>query len=136
MDSVNNKNYNPQKFTQPSPVSNDIEIDVGLGSVQIGSLGCDGCSVLLYSLIDQTIATFNYNDGKLTTVHTFDLQLNPGYLFELKHQKDKYDVPYYAIVVHIHGVGIESLINIKDFEQAKQAYAEIDMLTRRFRQLH
>jgi len=136
MDSVNNKNNSPQIKVHPLCVPQDVEIDVGLGSVQIGSLNCEGCSVLLYSLVDETIATFQYIDGYLKSEQTYDLSISTAYIFELATRHDLNDEPYYTISVHIHGIGQRDLINIKGFDQAVEAYTELNGLWGSFKTLH
>lgn len=136
MDSVINKSsVKPKSGLQPL-ISKNVEIDVGMGSVQVGSFGCDGCSILLYSFVDKTIVTFRYVDGKIETEQTVDLAINPAFMFELIPRQDNDNGSYYAIAVHVHGVGVQDLIGIKDFTQAKLAYAELDALTARFRLIH
>lgn len=136
MDSVSNKSFLKQGSVPIPMMSKNIDIDVGADSVQIGSFGCEGCLVLLYSVIDKTIAVFKYVGSKIKTVKSLDLQSTPGYMFELVNRTDTDGLEYHVIVVHVHGLGSEDLISIKDCEQAKSAYYELDMLTVGFSSTH
>tara|TARA_R110001583_G_scaffold161109_1_gene313017 strand:- start:7393 stop:7815 length:423 start_codon:yes stop_codon:yes gene_type:complete len=116
----------------PLRVSASVEIDVSLGSVQIGSLGCEGCSVLLYSLHDQVIVTFKYEDGELSSEQTYDTSEIESYYFTLESSRDLNDKEYYSICLHTLEFGEVALIHIKDFEQASAAVNEINMLKKRY----
>ena len=116
----------------PLRVSPSVEIDTSLGSVQIGSLGCEGCSVLLYSLQDQTIVTFKYDDGELLSEQSYDTSIIATYFFSLDVRQDLNDRTYYSICLHTLAHGDIDLINIEDFVRAKAAFNEMNKLKERY----
>jgi hypothetical protein len=120
----------------PLMVAPSVEMDMSLGSIQIGSLGCEGCSVLLYSLQDQIIVTFKYVDGELMSEQTYDTSLIGDYHFTLETRHDLNDKSYYSICLNTVSHRAISLINIQDFECAKSAMEEMGKLKERYPAVH
>lgn len=116
------------KQSQPIKVASDITIDVSEGIVQLGSLGCEDCSVLLYSIVDKTLATFSYAGGNLSADSSLDLAQHPTYYFNLASKTDNHGELYFALSIVIYGQQEVLLMNIREEEQAKSAIASLSLM--------